>query len=99
MSKPNATREYRTMRGLCPGCGLQPPEKGRYYCDVCRRRNRQRMRDTRTVRRLNGLCVVCGEPNAGEYDTCDACRAKCRIATRKSKAKRRERDVSAGAPA
>lgn len=92
MADNNASRIYRSMRGRCVGCGLNKPTEGSRYCDECRRKNRERMRDVREERKQNGLCIRCGKSWRGEYAACDECREKGRAALRKFKEKRGEHE-------
>lgn len=62
-----ALREARKAAGICPKCGKREITPGYLTCDICRSKNRRRMRGVRaesgvtdtTVASALGLCTRC----------------------------------------
>lgn len=69
-----ALREERKAAGICPKCGKREISSGYLTCDICRAKNRMRMRRVRaesgtvdtTTAAAMGLCIHCRKNAAAE---------------------------------
>ena len=64
----------RKAAGICTRCD-RPAVPGFTHCESCRQQQRNLRADTERQRRVNGLCLQCGEP-AGGKSRCEKHRAR-----------------------
>ena len=77
----------RKVDGLCPQCGLKPPEYKKVRCAECLQQNSLRSNRTRRVNREQGVCTDCGSRHpAPDHKTCGRCLdlRKAKTAARKN---------------
>lgn len=92
-------REARIAKGMCPDCGLHPPDGGTTKCLICRTKNSraaarawERGKTTIQRRKEAGLCTGCGGPRDRETWLC----ARCREDRKAVNARRYKKEQAAG---
>lgn len=69
----NKTAEQRAIKGLCIQCGIDKPLPGFSRCEKCKTINRIKYRQKYSNRKINNLCVKCGNILDREGSLCNAC--------------------------
>lgn len=80
------TYDERRAAGLCTHCGKVKTTKTR--CTGCLQPYKYRQANLVSLRILHGLCITCGEPNKGKFQSCFDCRMKASV-KRKAKSQKK----------